>query len=121
MPSGDPVWVRVDSPNQREAGSLGSGTEDVSLGETVSGLIQVGQLPGFTQAVHGVVASVQEAFAKHRPGTLTVEFGIEINVQTGRVLSVLAEGGGAAHVKVTATWGDKLISGQEVSGEDGLS
>ena len=120
MPSGDPVWVRVDSPLAQDSPD-GSGAHDVTLGDAVSTVIQAGQLPGFTQTVRGVVASVQEAFDKHRPGILTVEFGIEINVRTGRVLSVLAEGGGTAHVKVTATWQGKVMSGEETSRQDGES
>jgi len=35
---------------------------------------------------------------------MTVEFGIEITARTGKVLSVLAESGGTAHIRVTASW-----------------
>ena len=41
---------------------------------------------------------------EHRPDSLTVEFGIEITARTGALLSVLAEAGGTAQVKVTASW-----------------
>ena len=60
------------------------------------------RLPGFAETVRGVVTSVWQAIDEHRPDSLTVEFGIEITARTGAVLSVLAEGGGTAQVKVTA-------------------
>lgn len=93
LPSGEQVWVRADEPSR---------PRDVHLGEAA---LQAVQAPGFIETVSGVVSSVRMAVDRHRPDTVSVEFGIEINAKTGRVLNVLAEAGGKAHVKVTAMWG----------------
>lgn len=67
------------------------------------------------------MTSVRDALDTHRPDALTVEFGIEINIRTGKVLSVLAEGGGTTHVKVTATWQEKAAGPEASSVEAGDS
>ena len=51
------------------------------------------------------MVSVRQALDEHKPDMFAVEFGIEITARTGRLLSVLAEAGGTAHVRVTASWG----------------
>lgn len=117
-PNGDPVWVSVASPLPGDLSADGRGAQDVALGDSVAVLIQTGQLPGFTETVRGVMTSVRDALDTHRPDVLTVEFGIEINIRTGKVLSVLAEGGGTAHVKVAATW-QETAARQVASGVQG--
>lgn len=47
---------------------------------------------------------MRQALDEHRPDSVEVEFGIEISARTGTILSVLADAGGAAHVRVTASW-----------------
>lgn len=101
------MWVSVASPALEDSGSDGRGAQDVGFGGPVAAVFEAGRLPGFTETVRGVMTSVREALDAHRPDALTVEFGIEINIRTGKVLSVLAEGGGTAHIRVTATWQDK--------------
>jgi len=104
LPSGDLVWVRLDVPGVDSADHEGpSGAQDVGLRDG-AGVTFEGELPGFADTVRGVVASVRQALEEHRPDSLEVEFGIEISAQTGRLLSVLAEARGAAHVRVTASW-----------------
>ena len=103
LPSGDLIWVRIQA-EQAAMGERASGPSDVGLGQRIAPAAEAFQLSGFTQAVHGVVASVRQALDEHAPDSLTVEFGIEIEVKAGAVLSVLAEAGGAAHVTVTASW-----------------
>ena len=106
MPSGDQVWVSVGSPGpDRNGDEIARGVQDVALGDAATALIQAGQLPGFTETVRGVVSSVRQAFDHWAPDTVDVEFGIQISARTGGVMSVLAAAGGAAHVKVTASWG----------------
>jgi len=115
LPSGDLIWVRV----QAEYAAMGegaSGPSDVGLGQRIAPATEAFRLPGFTQTVRGVVASVRQALDEHAPDSLTVEFGIEIAVHAGAVLSVLAEAGGAAHVTVTASWdrhGAATLPGKE--------
>nr|WP_225954993.1 CU044_2847 family protein [Kibdelosporangium phytohabitans] len=94
MPSGEAIWVH--SAEDRR------GPRDVSLRDNAVAILQ---LPGLVETVQGVLSTVKSAVAKHKPDSLAVEFGLEINAKTGKVLSVLAEAGGKTHIKITATWG----------------
>lgn len=102
LPSGDLVWVRIQVSEAESADGGGLGPQDVGLCDKASESVQ--KLSGFADAVRGVVTSVRQALAEHSPDSLEVEFGIEITARTGRVLSVLAEAGGTAQIRVTASW-----------------
>ena len=101
--SGDLIWVQVQA-EQAAMIDGDSGPADVGLGQRIAPIAETLGLPGFTQTVRGVVTSVRQALDEHRPDSLTVEFGIQIVVKAGTVLSVLAEAGGNVHVTVTASW-----------------
>jgi hypothetical protein len=102
LPSGDLIWVRVEAAEPAATGGQAVGPVDVGLrhGPTV----EVLHLPGFAETVRGVVSSVQQALDEHRPDSLAVEFGLEIVMRAGGLLSVLAEVGATAQIRVTASW-----------------
>jgi hypothetical protein len=102
LPSGDLAWVRFTGPDAESSLGGPGRAEDVAL--DIESLAPV-KLPDFTETVRGVVDSVWQALNGREPDSVTVEFGIEIAAKTGRFISVLAEAGGAAHIKVTASWG----------------
>jgi hypothetical protein len=104
LPSGDLIWVRVQVAGQAATGEQAAGPADVGLGERIAPAVEALRLPGFTETVRGVVMSVRRALDEHRPDSLAVEFGIEIAARAGGLLSVLAEVGGTAQVRVTASW-----------------
>ncbi|MGW0485377.1 CU044_2847 family protein [Nonomuraea sp. NPDC003214] len=74
------------------------------------------------KVVNGVAGTVADAVESVRPDQVSVEFGIEIAVKSGKVASVLAEAGGKASLKLTLTWDtarDKQARGAADSdGED---
>jgi len=111
LPSGEVIWVRLRKSEPVVADENATGAEDAGLGGRITAAAEVVRLPGFTETVQGVVASVRQAVDVHRPDSMTVEFGVEITMRTGAVLSVLAEGGGKAQVKVTATWDRRDAAG----------
>lgn len=119
LPSGDLIWVRVQGAAAPVAtGEGAAGATDVGLGQRATSAAGALGLPGFAETVRGVVASVRQAIDEHRPDSLTVEFSIEITARTGALLSVLAEAGGTAQVKVTASW-DRRDAATSVPAEDG--
>jgi hypothetical protein len=118
LPSGDLIWVRVQGAAPAATGEGAAGAVDVGLGRLISPAAEALCLPGFAETVRGVVASVRQAIDEHRPDSLTVEFGIEITARTGALLSVLAEAGGTAQVKVTASW-DRRNDPTPSNGEEG--
>jgi hypothetical protein len=110
LPSGEVIWVRVRAAEPAAAGERAAGPADVGLGERITASADVLRLPGFAETVRGVVVSVHQALDEHRPDSLAVEFGIEIAARSGALLSVLAEVGGAAQVKVTASWDRRTVA-----------
>jgi hypothetical protein len=118
LPSGDLIWVRVQRAAPAATREGAAGAADVGLGQRITPTVEALCLPGFAETVRGVVASVRQAIDEHRPDSLTVEFGIEITARTGALLSVLAEAGGTAQVKVTASW-DRRDAAMSVPAEEG--
>ncbi len=117
LPSGDPIWVRVQAEHAATSDGV-SGPTDVGLKQRVAAGAEALRLSEFSQTVGGVVASVCQALDEHRPDSLTVEFGIEIVARAGAVLSVLAEVGGSAHITVTASWDQRDVAGLPRGGEE---
>lgn len=118
LPSGDTIWVRLREAGPVAASEQTTGAADAGLGERISSAAEALYLPGFAETIRGIVTSVRQAIDEHRPDSLTVEFGIEITARTGAVLSVLAEGGGTAQVKVTASWDRRDASGRRAAGAE---
>ncbi len=118
LPSGDRIWVRVQAAEPAATGEQAAGPVDVGLGERFSPAVEALRLPGFVETVRGVVASVRQAVDEYQPDALTVEFGVEITARAGGVLSVLAQVGGAAQIRVTASWDQRHASAPEVEDKD---
>ena len=119
LPSGDTIWVRLRGAGPAAASEHAAGAADAGLGERISSAAEALYLPGFSETIRGIVTSVRQAIDEHRPDSLTVEFAIEITARTGAVLSVLAEGGGTAQVKVTASWDRRDALGRRAAGAEG--
>jgi hypothetical protein len=84
LPSGDLVWVHTETPGTGGNGRDGDRPQDVGFRDNTETILDGLQVPGFTEAVRGVVASVRHALDEHRPDSAEVEFGIEISARTGK-------------------------------------
>jgi NTP-dependent ternary system trypsin peptidase co-occuring protein len=104
LPSGDLIWVRVQAAEPAATGGQAAGPTDLGLAQRIGPTVEALHLPGFAETVRGVITSVRQALDEHRPDSLTVEFGIEIAARAGGLLSVLAEVGATAQMRVTASW-----------------
>ncbi|GAA1522416.1 hypothetical protein GCM10009730_33030 [Streptomyces albidochromogenes] len=91
MPNGTSIWVRVNDDDE--------GPRDTGFGDSVSR--QLGDLP---TTLETVTQSVRSGLRRAAPDEVTLEFGIEIAVKSGKLVSVVTEAGGKATLKVTATW-----------------
>lgn len=97
MPDGVVVYARVD---EEATGSTGVdvGLRDRfkldNLGPTISSV---------ATAVHGSVQGL-------KPDTVSVEFGLELSLDAGKVVAVLAAGGAKASLKVKLDWGTATTS-----------
>lgn len=64
--------------------------------------------PEFTSSLTAVTQSVTDAvrngLERAKPSKLTVEFGCEVGVESGKLTAILVKGTGKANVKVTMEW-----------------
>src|SRR5438045_41249 len=90
LPSGEQILARVGVDGPSDVASMPS-LHRLSSGE-------------FRQTVEGVARSVAAAIERVAPNEVSVEFGIELSVKAGKVVSVLADAGGKASLKITLTW-----------------
>jgi hypothetical protein len=92
LPSGEVIWanVSVDGPTNVSA---------------ISGLHKL-DADEFRAVVHGVSDSLRLALSGLRPDEVSVEFGVELALKTGKLTSVLAEASGKASVRVMLAWRD---------------
>jgi hypothetical protein len=110
LPTGDVAWVRIQALQRAVSADEHDGPVDVGLRDRAASAADALQLSDFAETVRGVVESVRQSFDEHRPDCLAVEFGIEIAARAGGLVSVIADVGGSAHIRVTATW-NKTASG----------
>ncbi|MFD3943677.1 CU044_2847 family protein [Streptomyces sp. NPDC058579] len=96
LDDGTPVWARVSEPEELRRGG---GFTDTGIGDRVLSLTE-----GLTDVVRGVVGSLRGGLDPQAPVEVSVSFGIELTAQAGKVISVLAEGGGTASIAVSLTW-----------------
>jgi hypothetical protein len=59
------------------------------------------------QTVGGVAGTLRQALDDLVPDRLEVEFGLELAVKTGKLVSVLAEAGATASIRVSLSWDGK--------------
>lgn len=90
LPSGQTILARVQV----------TGPVDVGAGDAVRKLA----MKDLRETVEGVTQSVQGSLQRVRPDQVSVEFGVELALKTGKLTSVLAEGSGKANIKLTLTW-----------------
>ena len=96
LPTGEVIWANVAVDGPQNVASVGLQRLDVEeLGRTVRGLSE-----SLYQAVDGLL-----------PDEVEVEFGLELALKSGKVISMLAEAGVTASIKVTLGWkGDKTAT-----------
>jgi hypothetical protein len=108
LPDGTEVWARLTAldppggPGEEgygdEYGGYG-GYEDVGAVDRV-----VAKVEDLRELVTGVAASLRDAVAAAAPHEVSVEFGVELAVRSGRIVSVLADSEAKASIAVTLTW-----------------
>ncbi|MCA6093771.1 hypothetical protein LE181_16580 [Streptomyces sp. SCA3-4] len=99
LDDGTVVWARVTQAQELAAGEPWGAYEDSSAARRVADLAG-----GLSDVVRGVAGSLRMGLAAAKPHEVTVQFGIELSAQAGRVVSLLADGSGKASVTVSLTW-----------------
>jgi hypothetical protein len=91
LPTGEVIWARLSDD---------SGPSNVSA-EDVLHRLDLADLRG---TIQGVSQSVRAALGGLRPDQVSVQFGLELAVKTGKLTSLLAEASGKASIAVTVSW-----------------
>ena len=84
----------------------------------------VGALPGphafkeVTDTVEGLARAMIGTLKKVRPRTATVEFGLQIGVESGKLTALLVKGTGSANLKITLEWGETNNNSGEIIASD---
>ncbi|MER8046441.1 CU044_2847 family protein [Streptomyces sp. NPDC094032] len=99
LDDGTPVWARISAAEELDRGTGFQDTGIGSIGDRV-----VSMAGGLTDVVRGVVGSLRAGIDPQSPVEVAVSFGIELSAQAGKVIGVLADGGGKASVNVSLTW-----------------
>jgi hypothetical protein len=90
LPTGQQLWANVSA----------DGPADVSLPQAIHKL----DLEDLRNTIEGVAQSIHAAVESVRPDQLSLEFGVELAMKTGKLTSVLAEVSGSASLKITMSW-----------------
>lgn len=84
----------------------------------------VGALPGphafkeVTDTVEGLAKAMITTLKKVKPLTATVEFGLQIGVESGKLTALLVKGTGSANLKITLEWGEISDSGNVIETDE---
>ncbi|MFI9360534.1 CU044_2847 family protein [Kitasatospora sp. NPDC053057] len=88
-PDGGTFWARIEDQE---------GPRDVALRDLTY------RLDDLTDTLHAVVGSVRSGLRAAAPDEFTLEFGIELSIKSGLLVSAVAGSSGKAALKVSATW-----------------
>ena len=95
-----PVQLGVDTVVQVQVTTM-DGEEDIAI---------LDQLPSFeevTGAIEEISRAMANSIAKVKPQRASVEFGLEVAAQEGKLTALLVQGSGTASVKITLGWGSQ--------------
>ncbi|ACK73626.1 conserved hypothetical protein [Gloeothece citriformis PCC 7424] len=90
-----PVKVADGVTIMVEATSLG-GDEDVGIGDF--------EFSDVTDAIEAIANSITTTFDKIKPKKASVEFGVEIGVESGKLTALLVKGSSKTNLKITLHW-----------------
>ncbi len=55
-------------------------------------------------SIEGIVETIGNALKKVKPDKATIEFGIEVGVESGKLTAVILQGSGKANLKIALEW-----------------
>ncbi len=98
LPDGTPVWARVHGAEQLDASAPGGYADSGLSGQAAA------RLESLRELVTGVAGSLADGVRAVRPDEVSIAFGIEFAVKSGKVVGLLADGEAKSAVTVTLTW-----------------
>jgi Trypsin-co-occurring domain 1 len=59
-----------------------------------------------TDAIEGIAKSMVTALEKAKPRRASIEFGLEIGIESGKLTALIVKGSGTANLKITLEWSE---------------
>lgn len=78
---------------------------------------QPSHVANFVETIRSVAATVHDAVAARAPSAVCVEFGLELSIQTGQFVAVLAQAGAKTSIKVRLDWDRAALSEAQAQAE----
>ncbi|CCQ61235.1 CU044_2847 family protein [Crocosphaera watsonii] len=73
-------------------------------GETRVGVDDILDFDDVTNAIEAIATSITTTLDKVKPKKASVEFGIKVGVESGKLTTLLVKGSGEANLKITLEW-----------------
>lgn len=93
-----PVQINNNIQVMVEATILG-GEEDVA--------IDIRPFQEVTDAIEAITSAMVQTLERVKPDKASVEFGVEIGVQSGQLTTLIVQGTSKGNMKITLEWGKK--------------
>ncbi len=59
-----------------------------------------------TDAIEGIGGALSESLKRMKPKKASVEFGMEVGLESGKLTALICKGSGKANLKVVLEWGE---------------
>ena len=69
-----------------------------------------------TDTVEGLARAIVTTLKKVKPRSASVEFGVQIGVESGKLTALLVKGTGNANLKITLEWGEISDIAEDATG-----
>lgn len=90
------IWVEVEHVGEIQR------RRDVSA---LEGILEPLSIDVVRTAVEGLGQVVQEALISVKPDKASVEFGLDVGLESGKLTALWVKGTGKANLKITLEWG----------------
>ena len=88
----------ANGAEMRVAATVLGGEEDVAF--------KLLSFEEITNTIEGIAGSLNAALQKIKPKKASIEFGLEVAVESGKLTTLLVNGSGTATLNITLEWGD---------------
>jgi Trypsin-co-occurring domain 1 len=92
LPNGVEIRVEANAPDDREADVAFSDVAEVFSMENIKG------------AIEGIAQLVKDSMEKIAPSKASVEFAIEVGLESGKLTALWVKGTGKANLKIAMEW-----------------
>ena len=99
-----PVLLPNGSTIRLEATVLSSGENGLMREEEVASVASILNFDGVSAAIEGVATTIAGCLDKINPKKASVELGLEVGLDSGKLTALLVKGSSKANLKITLHW-----------------